>query len=246
MAKPNKIYIDLDSILDTRLGTLLKLNEEAATKALEGNYLTRDRDEFNNVNLEEYKLAYSNRDFETLTNSKITNIFKFLIPKLIIPRLNKTNPALYTEGLSLEVNTYPYRLSSGLCEEIAKAISVWLEGIVPVNMVYLDIPSRTPLLCKNSYIAIISYEHEGWLNYHYNCNEWSSMEEMAARVTRLPNTPYYTPGILSGQSFKLEDLSEDVRKVGHPLKAYAFMVSLLIKLEFIDVEYFSIIKPNNE
>lgn len=244
MAKPNKIYIDLDSLLDTRLGTLAKINDSLASDNFDTNYHFRERDSFKGISREEFKKAYAKRDEETLSLSRITNIFKFVIPKLIIPLIDKTRPNSYVEGLILEINLYPYLLDDETKQEIHRAISVWIENLIPITLVTLSIEERTPEHCRDNYVAVIQYEHADWLNYHYNCSAWSSIGEMASKVVRLPKLPFFVPALLDGQDFNPEELNEEERKLGHPLKAYEFMVSLLVKLEFIDVEYFSIIVSN--
>ena len=241
MAKPNKIYIDLDSLLDTRLATLAKQSDQLAAVNLTDEYHSRERDKFLGITKAEFQKLYKERDIETLSLSRITNIFKFVIPKLIIPFIDRTRPNTYVEGLTLEVNLYPYVLDEETRNEIHKAICVWVENLVPVSLSYLSTEQRTPEHCQANYVAMISYEHSDWLNYHYNCSNWTSIGEMATKVVRLPKLPFFVPALLDGQDFNPDELSDEERKIGHPLKAYEFMVSLLVKLEFIDVEYFSII-----
>lgn len=244
MSTPGSVLIDLDSILDTRLGTLAKIDPELVEKNLNTDYLKRDRDCFTGINESAFKEAYAKRDVETLALSKITNIFKFLIPGIILPKLDATSPHNANKKCTLEVNVFPYQLDKEVIDEIQKAISVWLEDIVPVRMVHYDVPSLTPKHCKDNYTEIISYELEQWLNYHYNCDNWSSVEKMASSVVRIPQLPFITPALMRGEIFKPEEFPEELKQLGHPLKAFSFMTSMIVKLEFIDVECFSIIKPD--
>ncbi len=64
------ILIELDALLDTRLGTISLMDEALARKMLDLDYPNRISDEFNllsdEIDMSVYNRAYADRDIETL------------------------------------------------------------------------------------------------------------------------------------------------------------------------------------
>jgi hypothetical protein len=103
------IYVDLDCLLDTRLGTLAKINPELASNALMNGYHERDEDIFEGVGVEDYRKAYEARDVDTLTLSVITGMFSFL-HECVLAAFKRIQIDGIFDAIQLEVNYWPYEL----------------------------------------------------------------------------------------------------------------------------------------
>ena len=80
--KVSRILISLDCILDTRLAVIMDINPSLVDKVLvnkDFNYHERLSDEFPDVDKSDFNARYSNRDITILAQSRVTNIFNFLI-----------------------------------------------------------------------------------------------------------------------------------------------------------------------
>ena len=69
--KPKKhgVLIDLDCLFDTRYAVLNEIDPVVTDNLLLNGYYFRNRDEFPNINLHEFRKKYQQRDVNTLNNS---------------------------------------------------------------------------------------------------------------------------------------------------------------------------------
>lgn len=108
-------YVTLDCLLDTRLGTLTRIDPKLAKAAIaSGRYYNRLRDDFNlicGVDNAQYEQAYTWRDKETLKNAKTTLVYK------LINDATAESYDMYTRGViptlpEIVVNYHPYVLTA--------------------------------------------------------------------------------------------------------------------------------------
>lgn len=225
------IYVELDVLLDTRLGTLAKLDPKLADTALDGNYHSRRDDNFPGVDIQAYKDAYANRDVETLALSTVTNAV--LLIKNLASTLNEQAVARpYHDGVRITVNVYPYQLSGEECEAIQKAILIWLGNSSPVDLISVAPIDLTPSYCKGQYSMMIMYEYE----------QWMEMQTKAFEKTRIPEITLFVPAIYFNKTPTDQELESATRDGAHPQMAIEMLASPLVELRLIDVKYFSIIE----
>lgn len=224
------IYVELDAMLDTRLGTVARLDDAAATKLLMQGYHTRESDYFDCVNHEDYTKLYQERDIETLKLSGATNMLK-LVRHLIGVLQQQAETRPYHNGSKLVINLYPYVLDAEEEEAIGKSISVWMQGIAPVELTYIQPKDLTPIHCKQTYSMMIVYEYGSWLNLHAD----------AFKQTRLPEVTMFVPAIYFIKVPTSEELEDTVKGAAHPLRAIELLASPIVDLKLIDITYFSIL-----
>lgn len=228
------IYVDLDALLDTRIGTISLIDNSAVSKILSSNtYHSRDMDIFEGIDNDTFKDKYKNRDKNTLVNSMLTNMVP-LLGELVNKMLSQAINRPYHDGARIVINYYPYDLNNDEIEEICKAISVWLKECAPVSMISMSPKNLTPRFCKNNYSLMIKYDYEEWLDI--NANEFKNAQ--------IPDITMLVPALYFNNKPSDEELAKITKKTMHPMKAIEFLASPLIGLELIDVAYFSIInKP---
>lgn len=222
------VYVDLDALLDTRLGTLAVLNDIYAVNALENGYLNRTRDEFPDVSYEVFKKAYEKRNVETLKHSTFTNVFVFL--KSII---KSTFEAAVSNGnvrpLRIQINTHPYDLVDEEKAAICQAVAARLREMVDVEVIGVPDNDLTPQHCKNNFAMMIRYEYEPWLKIHLKAFEHIKMPELSligpAIYQSLPNE---------------QEMAELKEKNIHPFMAAEFGLAPFVSLKLLDADVFSI------
>lgn len=227
----SSILVTLDSLLDTRLGTIAKINDEVFNKiVLDEKYHTRDTDVFEDIDIVVYKETYSNRNVETLSKSLLTNII--LVLRDIISGLEKQAiMAPHNADTSVVINVYPYVLIDEELSEISKAISMHLSDLVKINFINMSPKELTPLYCKSNFAVMIMYDY----------GEWLETNAELFLVTQIPEITLFIPAIYFINKPTEEELNRLVRASAHPMKALKTLAMGIITLEIIDVTYFSII-----
>ncbi len=233
--KIETILVELDCILDTRLGTLAKMGVDTAVRALQNAYHTREHDVFEGVDTEEFKRAYRERNVETLQHSGLTLLSTML--RGLAQNLSEmaiTRP--YFDGVKIAVNTYPYQLNPELVEAIGKAVAVHVGSTAPVELVTISPQALTPTHVKANYAMLFMYDFQAWMEVH----------AQAFATTRLPDVSLIAPALYFGERPDQKTLQDLVRDAAHPFAAMTMLASGLVGLELIDIKYFSIIKPQDD
>lgn len=233
--KIETILIELDCLLDTRLGTIRKMGVEHAERILNADYLVREIDEFDGIDNSAFKELYKARDVQTLQFSSITA----LVPRLkdlttFLSELAFERP--YFDGIDLAVNVYPYRLSKQELKDIGQCISAWTGGLVPVKLVNIKPEGLTPLVVKSQYAMMIMYDYGKWMEAHSAA--FNETQQRCAEIHLVAPAMYFN------EKPDEKTLKELLREAAHPWQATMMLVSPLVGLELIDAKYFSIVAPN--
>lgn len=224
------IYVTLDVLLDTRMGTLARMGKELAANVLEQGYHTRQDDNFPGVDIQQYKQMYAERDVTTLAHSTVTDGIK-LVKHLVGVLTEQAIKRPYHDGVKIVVNIYPYKLTGEEKEQIGRAIAAWINGLAPVELVEIQPKDLTPKHCKSSYAMMIVYDYEEWMNLHAEAFE----------QTRLPEVTMFVPAIYFSKTPTAEELDQIRKEAAHPMRAIEMLASPLIELTLIDVKFFSVL-----
>lgn len=224
------IYIDLDAILDTRLGTLSKYDQELAIRVLmSGNYHNRKEDVFEDISKEEFRELYSKRDKEILATSALTNISKVL-KELISDIIKQSIATPYQSGVKVTINVFPYKLDDIEKEEISIAMEAIASGVAIIEIINVSPEELTPAYCKQSFSVMIKYDYEDWMN----------IQTKAFETKRLSDIVLFAPGIFFGQIPTENEIENFAKDAFHPLRAIEILASGIIGMRLLDVEFFSI------
>ena len=235
---PNKksILIPLDAVLDTRLGTLARLDPEIAKAALKsGKYHTRTTDDFQKlvpeleIDMERYKTLYANRDVETLQASTITNMF-LALQMVLVEKLYDGSYDPYTERSDLYLNIFPYELTDEEADTIRQAVAARVQNLADVKIIRKSVAELTPEYLKDNFSVIINYHYEDWLD----------AQAKAFEQTTLPSVEMLVPALYFQKEPTPAELEELLRKNMHPWAMARVMLSGIIGLNVIDVENYCI------
>lgn len=167
MKTAQRILIQLDALLDTRVGTAYRLG---STELDWKGYFERTHSkvwEFFGLPKEEFEEAYLRRNLETLEFSRATELFKQL-PFVLRNKFVAAASAPLFDRPELVINYWPYNLSPIASAHIQRAIfDVFPENFrVRVSMVYKSTELLTARYLKDNYTDYILYDLTEWLEYN--------------------------------------------------------------------------------
>lgn len=179
------IYISLDSLLDTRLGTLGCIDPALAAKALDGNYRARFTDEFEGVTKQQFKEAYAKRDIDTLKMSVVTNV-SFLIRRIIKDSLALAVQQQKITRINIEVNVWPYEIEKGpLADMLLACVRAHAYENAVVRVVSCPLEELTPEYVRSTYQLMVMYDWLEWVELHKSYFEKKGMPEVAVIAPQL-------------------------------------------------------------
>lgn len=222
------IYVDLDCLLDTRIGTLAKMDPDLAAQVLANGYHQRTDDFFPGVDPEAYRQAYASRDADTLMLSLFTNIITFL-QACVKSATDEVVLGGQNNGLDIVINVYPYELEPEETELIALALKAKLFGVPNIRTTFTPDEFLTPAYIKETFGMMIRYDFEPWLE----------KQAKALEATRMPAVTMITPALYRKlpTAKELEELKAE--KV-HPFRAVEIALAPVMGVRLLDAEVFSL------
>lgn len=169
MSENTKCLVQLDALMDTRLGTLKRINPDSAELIRTSWYHKRTSDQFDRngskINQAAYTALYSARDEETLKLSMMTQLPKYLMT--LIARLTTTQGMpLLSQQFKVDINYYPYDLSEQVLAAIQVAMETYTNGAAEINMVFYAPEDLSVTMVKSCYDIVFLYDFNEWLMQH--------------------------------------------------------------------------------
>lgn len=170
----HNILIDLDALLDTRISTLMKINEVDALKLLELGYCNRQTDDLSNLDVsitnDEYALAYSKRNVDTLKEARITNYIFELATMIHQLTDDMARGTTRIDDVCLIINYYPYEdLDESTLQAIVYAIEQHVTSAIEIRTTYMK-PIETGLnnLKASNILTYITYDFKLWFETNFS------------------------------------------------------------------------------
>lgn len=226
------VYIDLDCLLDTRIGVIAQVNPKKAEAILNSEtYHNRVRDEFDGISYDDFRKLWSQRNAETLKLSVLTNIIPLLtaIAQAHIQSCHEKNERFEME---LVINTYPYELDTETSTEIAAAFQEKLNNIITVRSERISIGFLTPKYCRENFGVMIIYDLEPWVE--------SQMKNFETQ--QMPKVTVFSPALYCKPPSS-EDAAEFDRLKTKPFAVIEYSFAPLFGLRLLDADVFSVYKP---
>lgn len=213
-----KIYVELDSMYDTRLSLVLFLDETYVNHLDE--YDNRVKDNFNSISYDIFNQLYKLRDKSLLASSFLNRI-----PELI--KLTSMDSKLEdTDKIIIILNVYPYSLEEKELNEILEELDDRLvyDSLEVVNINNDDL---TPLfLHNNDVMSVFKYDALNWIE--------KKVANRELIITPLFDTRFVIPSILN--NYKKEDtiVRNDFTEVAKGI--YNFVLPDIINVKYYNVE----------
>lgn len=228
--KEATVYVDIDALLDVRLGVMARINPDVASKlAVSKAYQDRVADIFDGVPEEVFRDAYLKRTTEDLANSVMTNCVPFLAT-MVKDLYYKAKVGPHYDSVNVVLNTAPYELEPDVSDELGKAVAHWMHGLADVSVVSIPMEELTPQHCKDHYYVMVKYEFDNWMSCHT-----ASFE-----TVRLYDILLYAPALYSVIPTEEEE-KEAIKHFKSAFIATEKLAAPLIGLHLLPAETFSIV-----
>lgn len=235
-----RFLIELDALLDTRLGTIALIDDQLAKSFLTDEYANRISDEFHKLNpaldIDLYRRAYADRDIETLMASAPTDISLFLNPLINTLSRNAESGSPTITKLEVEVNYYPYQLSEALKEEFAVCITASLCLDQRVTMVYHPTAHlTTDYILANKWTMLVLYNLSEWHNAVFG--------KITTPPTPIPTVVVLVPFLLNSVDDVVAEMQNEppTKQRITPFDAYRIMLADYIGIKFMPTADFSLV-----
>ncbi len=232
------VYAELDVLLDTRFGTLIKHSEDLARQVAQNGYAKRTTDNFDQLipSLDNtvIQTLYKQRDIDTLKLSKMTNVVPII--RDIITELkgsDRYSPDL--ETIELVVNTHPYTLPDEDQVQIKDVIQYLMGDRVPVNLVSIPPIGLMPSFIESRYSAVFMYDLNGWLTKHRN----------ALIDCKMSDILFFAPRLFAEREPTKQELQEAYSELDveiDPFKALEISLAEYMSLRMLDIAAYCFVK----
>jgi hypothetical protein len=231
------ILIDLDAILDTRLGTVSRISQGAAAAVMNNGYWERDEDNFSKLSggeilNDEYAELYRKRDVETLKRSALTRIVDVLGP--VTKALQEKQAArVEVKDICLKINIAPYEVTVAEGDEIATAMRAYVAVNTIIEVVNIPLEKLTPdnldALCD--------------IYIFYDYNEWFKVHGNRLLEKPIPMMTIMVPMLMANKDSVTDNdlLDKDTGMAHDPFKLHQMILAEYIGVEFQPAFVFSVI-----
>lgn len=220
------IYIDLDSLLDTRIGTVAKIDESLIFKVLkEVDYYKRITHHPKEVDRDVFNEEYEKRDVYTLALSPSTRWYKEL-GKIAIDKITAGTTSPLVNEVKIIVNTYPYKLSEEDMFTIGNCLTAKIGDFVPVEVKYIPLEELTPQLINKKYSLLIMYEYAKWLDIQTENFKLNTCSDTSLLVPMI-----YFNEILPKEELKASGLDNEYQA----FEAMEVVLRMVIDIDTVDV-----------
>lgn len=225
------MHVDLDSLVDTRLATLIQhglFDFKDHNKVLK--YFKRNIDEFEHISFEDFKELYAKRDVTTLSLSVGTHINHlirdFCCSTLVLPLSTPWNmkPRIC-------LNIHPYKLDDHNLNIIMRGMIFSLKNIADIQIVSLSNERLTPEYIKDKYSMFVKYDMFSWLDIYDNEKSFESI--------RLPEIGFIGPALFYKNPKDSKEWKSYMQTGADPFKDLCTILKPIINLVTISASQFS-------
>ena len=238
----NKILVEIEALLDTRLATIGMLYPQIADNIINNTpllYATRVSDEMGEyiegVSTEDYKKAYNERGNRDTIKFSFLTAFTDELHDIIADIQKKASMGHPGYGIPvLDINIYPYTLTADECTELVDTLCE-ISGLTDDQVSIVNIPYAGLTL---DYMRLCNYN----VAVFYNLTTWL-YESLSTTNTRPDGFPSLI--VISPTLFETRKVLEDPEifrmpngKYLDPFDTTTNQLADLLSLRFIDVSRF--------
>ena len=223
------IYLDLDSLLDTRFSLLTNINKNFIDLYFKQDttyYDERLMNEFSYINYKLFNRLYSRRNKAVLKHAYITNIVNILVAELDL-LIGKKLDSGVNPRTKITLNIYPYKITDEEAIKIKNNLYKYIQSeFADIELINIKPSDLTLNYVDLNYNVMFMYSGIEWLDYQLTYNKTSASD-----------TKLYVPMLLfKPLVFKTaKDLEKTINNRDSLLKLY-------IDITTIDIEHFNILK----
>lgn len=229
-------YVPLDLLLDTRMGTLSRMNQVLAAAMNLKTYRNRMNDKFEGYTMEQFREAYAKRDKETLKYSLPTAFMNLLRQE--VQRGSMANGKEFSPDMpKVYVNIWPYELDDVEIVELGTILVnlIRTEGI-EIEIINMSLEELTPQYCRENFVFMSMYlEYNAWFDYHA---QHKNLDNSVIKHILM-----MVPGMFDKEIPSDADVKRTYLEVGvDPLSMIEIEAKEFVDLVMIDSKHFSIME----
>lgn len=233
------IYVDLDCILDTRLGTLITIDKDVAfdiSKSKE--YYLRQTDQFTHkekgsLSKELFKQVQDKFNERVYKNSPSTRLDVFIVDFIKSVLDDKIQEQV--SDVKIVINCRRADITEDEASTIALALQNRLKNYAECSCIFMDYAQMTPMHMRDQYIAAIVY----------NPHEWLSSQSENLKKQKLSDFCLYTPKIFHLREMTLEEKRNAEQQKVDVFASLRMVLAPYIRLEFLSIALFCADTPAN-
>lgn len=231
----HRILVWLDALLDTRIATVSKIDQDAAVKLLnDPRYEAREIDDFSElcgISKEQFDEAYAARDVETLQRSRITGVPIYL-DRLVRQLEVDKNRTPHIDDIKVDINIWPYELDQEEQDLLITLVMHYVGVETMARVVRYSPEEVTPALLRKEYTVHVIYSF----------SEWMEKQAEAYQVVKTPTLAVVAPALYRDKIPETKDLTVDGFGVASPFTVTPVMLSEMIRLDLIPARMFTILR----
>ena len=198
------VMVCLDSILDTRKGTIKRLYPEVYEEIKASpKYHLRKEDRWDEIDArldhQKITLSYQGRNVETIRHSQLTMVSRMLLELFADLSVDIRGNDPEASSFFLVINFHPYKLTQEFKTEFARLLSIQL-GIVGVPVGEVSIPWNrlNPTFLKDNNIRYwYCYHYEEWLRENFEPIGTEAIDK--DNIPGCPEVKMFAPSIAQNQ-----------------------------------------------
>lgn len=227
------LMVMMDTLLDTRMGTLLSLGSDVLNHVVEtSDYYTRVEDKFPEVDPQTFKTIYNNRNKDILKKSGVTQIV-MMIEEYVNKMQNQNLVSPFHQIPKVVLNTYPYQLTESEIDNFKRLLVRYTNKQALVDVVHLSYESLTPSYVKKNLSMLIMYDYHQWLEIHAANKNFET--------TTCPEVTVVGPMLYFNGPMKQTDILLLKKENLTPFQSIEAVAGPLVHLTLLPVELFSFV-----
>lgn len=231
------IYIDLDSLYDTRLAILDKIDTRYATLVYEAGFTNRTEDAFPRINKEQFKKLFDDRDNTVLAKAMLTNVMSMVRDhiKESVKNIHRTPGG---KEINVYVNVWPYEFDKTGVELILKPIYDIEENRVNVHALNQDPKTIPTSFFGERFAFIVMYDYLRWLT--------NILDDPTTMAKPIPKTTLIAPKLFLNETYNEKDYQAHL-DAGNmdPFREIELICAQYVGLEFYEIPLFCAMLPPN-
>ena len=167
-SKKQCLLVDLEALVDTKIGVIATISEAEAVSVIESDWCTSDSSrvyDFCSVTKEAFEEAWAARDAEALSLSRPTGLVKEMIGVLTLTEASHSMRPMLDEP-EVHINIYPYRLDGDVQEELLYSLHELWGTELRITLTYISPAELSPSRLVERYAAWYNSDFNGWYSLH--------------------------------------------------------------------------------
>lgn len=229
------IYVDLDSLFDTRLAILDKIDRRYSTLIYEAGFANRTEDAFPSIDKEQFKKLFDDRDNSVLAISLMTSVYN-MIKDHVTESAKELHRTPGGREINVYINVWPYEFDKEGVEMILKPIYDMAENRASVHALNKDPKTIPTSFFGQKFAFLVMYDYMRWLS--------SILDDPKTMTFPMAKTTLIVPKLFLAETYNEKEMEELLESGSFdPFRQVELVCAPYIGLEFFELPLFSAMLP---